>query len=60
MPKAPSFFFSFVCLFFFIWLRVHGISLNLIALIIIVETEASLLALAKSICYVYALQGWFV
>ena len=59
MPKAPFFFFFrlFVCFF---WLRVHGISLNLIALIIIVETEASLLALAKSICYVYALQGWFV
>ena len=49
MLKAPYFFFSFVCLFF-----------NLIALIIIIETEASLLALAKSICYVYALQGWFV
>ena len=50
MLKAPYFFFSFVCLFFF----------NLIALIIVIETEASLLALAKSICYVYALQGWFV
>ena len=59
MPKGPYFFF-FVCLFVFFWLRVHGISLNLIALIIIIETEASLLALAKSICYVYALQGWFV
>ena len=51
MLKAPYFFFSFVCLFFFF---------NLIALIIVIETEASLLALAKSICYVYALQGWFV
>ena len=49
MLKAPYFFFRlFVCFF------------NLIALVIIIETEASLLALAKSICYVYALQGWFV
>ena len=39
MPKAPYFFF---------WLRVHFISLNLIAFIISIETEASLLVLAKS------------
>ena len=44
MPKAP-------CLFFFFWLRVHVISLNLIAFIISIETEASPLALAKSILY---------
>ena len=44
MLKAP-------CLFGFFWLRVHVISLNLIAFIISIETEASLLALAKSIYY---------
>ena len=42
MPKAPYFFISY-------WLKVHVISLNLIAFIISIETEASLLALAKSI-----------
>ena len=42
MPKAPYFFISF-------WLKVHAISLNSIAFIISIETEASLLALAKSI-----------
>ena len=42
MPKAPYFFIS-------LWLKVHVLSLNLIALIISIETEASLLALAKSI-----------
>ena len=42
MPKAPYFFISY-------WLKVHVLSLNLIALIISIETEASLLALAKSI-----------
>ena len=36
-------------LFLFFWLRVHVISLNLIAFILSIETEASLLALAKSI-----------
>ena len=39
MPKAPYFYISFF----------HVISLNLIAFIISIETEASLLALAKSI-----------
>jgi len=34
---------------FFFLLRVHIISLNLIAFILSIETEASLLALAKSI-----------
>ena len=48
MPKAPYFFISF-------WLKVHAISLNLIAFIISIETEASLLALAKSIDYCYIL-----
>ena len=54
MPKAPYFFsflfFSF--LFFFFGgggVKVHVISLNLIAFIISKETEASLLVLAKSI-----------
>ena len=42
MPKAPYFFISY-------WLKVHVISLNLIAFIISIETEASFLALAKSI-----------
>ena len=42
MPKAPYF-------FFFFWLKVHVISLNLIAFIINIEMEASLLALVKSI-----------
>ena len=51
MPKAP-YFFSF--LFFFFGgggggVKVHVISLNLIAFIISKETEASLLVLAKSI-----------
>ena len=45
MPKAPHFF------FFSFWLKAHIISLILIAFIISIETEASLLALAKSICY---------
>ena len=49
MPKAPYFFISF-------WLKVHAISLNLIAFIISIETEASLLALAKSIDYCYILR----
>ena len=40
MPKAAYFFF---------WLRAHVISLNLIAFIISIETEDSLLALAKLI-----------
>ena len=40
MPKAAFFFFG---------LKLHVISLNLIAFIISIETEASLLALAKSI-----------
>ena len=44
MPKAPYFIISF-------WLKVHVISLNFIAFIISIETEASLLALAKSIDY---------
>ena len=44
MPTTPYF-------FFFFWLKVHVISLNLIAFIISIETEASLLALAKSIYY---------
>ena len=59
MPKAPYFFFLFVCLFGFFWFRVDSISLNLIALVISIETEASLLALAKSIYYVYALQDFY-
>ena len=42
MPKDSLF-------LFFFWLRVHVISLNLIAFILSIETEASLLALAKSI-----------
>ena len=42
MPKAPYFFISY-------WLKVHVVSLNLIAFIISIETEASFLALAKSI-----------
>ena len=42
MPKAPYFIISF-------WLKVHVISLNFIAFIISIETEASLFALAKSI-----------
>ena len=33
----------------YLWLKVHVISLNLIAFIISIETEASLLALAKFI-----------
>ena len=41
MPKAPYFFF----------LAYSSISLDLIAFIIRIETEASLLALAKSIYY---------
>ena len=49
MPKAPYFFISY-------WLKVHVISLNLIAFIISIETEASLLALAKSIDYCYILR----
>ena len=49
MPKDPYFFISF-------WLKVHVISLNLIAFIISIETEASLLALAKSIDYCYILR----
>ena len=49
MPKAPYFFISF-------WLKVHAISLNLIAFIISIETEVSLLALAKSIDYCYILR----
>ena len=49
MPKAPYFFIPF-------WLKVHVISLNFIAFIIIIETEASLLALAKSIEYCYILR----
>ena len=44
MPKAPYFIISF-------WLKVYVFSLNLIAFIISIETEASLLALAKSIDY---------
>ena len=44
MPKAPYFIVSF-------WLKVHVISLSFIAFIISIETEASLLALAKSIDY---------
>ena len=44
MPKAPYFCISF-------WLKVHVIRLNLIAFIISIKTEASLLALAKSIDY---------
>ena len=44
MPKAPYFIISF-------WLKVHVISLNFIAFIISIETEDSLLALAKSIDY---------
>ena len=48
MPKAPYLFISF-------WLKVHVISLNLIAFIISIETEALLLALAKSIEYCYIL-----
>ena len=44
MPKAPYF-------FFFFWLRVQSMLLvkNLIAFIVIIESEASLLALAKFI-----------
>ena len=42
MPKAPYFFISYL-------LKVHVVSLNLIAFIISIETEASFLALAKSI-----------
>ena len=38
-------------LFFLLGLKLHVISLNLIAFIISIETEASLLALAKSIYY---------
>ena len=41
IPKAPY--------FLFFWLRVHVISLNLIAFMIGIETEPSLLALAKCI-----------
>ena len=37
---------------FFFWLRVHVISLNLIAFIISMETEDSLLALAKLNLYI--------
>ena len=48
-PKAPYFYISF-------WLKVHVISLNLIAFIISIETEDSLLALAKSIDYCYILR----
>ena len=51
MPKAP-YFFSFLFFFFFLGgggVKVHVISLNLIAFIISKETEASLLVLAKSI-----------
>ena len=43
IPKAPYFF------FFSFWLKVHVISLNMIAFIISIETEASLLTLAKSV-----------
>ena len=42
MSKAPYF-------LFFFWLKVDVISLNLIAFIISMETEASLFAPAKSI-----------
>ena len=49
MPKAPYSYISF-------WLKVHVISLNLIAFIISIETEDSLLALAKSIDYCYILR----
>ena len=52
MPKAPYFFsFLFFSFFFFLGggVKVHVISLNLIAFIISKETEASLLVLAKSI-----------
>ena len=49
MPKAPYFYISF-------WRRVHVISLNLIAFIISIEKEDSLLALAKSIDYCYILR----
>ena len=38
------------------WLKVHVISLNFIAFIISIETEASLLALAKSIDYCHILR----
>ena len=53
MSKALHFLLKAPCLFFFFffWLRVHVISLNLIAFIISIETEASPLALAKSIGY---------
>ena len=37
--------------FFLFRFKLHVISLNLIALIVSIETEASLLALAKSIYY---------
>ena len=50
MPNAPYFYILF-------WLKVHVISLNLIAFIISIETEDSLLALAKSIDYCYILRG---
>ena len=53
MPKAPRFFFSF-------WLKAHIISLILIAFIISIETEASLLALAKSICYQTQISSFFL
>ena len=49
IPKAPYFYISF-------WLKVHVISLNLIGFIISIETEASLLALAKPIDYCYILR----
>ena len=49
MPKAPYFFIS-------LWLKVPVISLNLIAFIISIETEASLLAPAKSTNYCYILR----
>ena len=51
MPKAPYFYISF-------WRRVHVISLNLIAFIISIETEDSLLARAKSIDYCYILRRY--
>ena len=51
MPKAPYFYISF-------WRRVHVISLNLVAFIISIETEDSLLARAKSIDYCYILRRY--
>ena len=56
MSKAPYFFFFF---FFFLWggggLRVHVISLNFIAFIVSIETQASVLALAKSTYWFYTI-----